>query len=133
MSSGKKAYYAMTLVRNKTLKRVSTLLKRYRIVKDNTGKRFTFSHEYKSVQKASLKIKGKTYHLVLKEIKLKEDCYEDYENSFFYDGQGDAKARIFELKLIHNKKSKILQRDKRLPKSRGCVYRYHLDSAYVYK
>ncbi len=41
-------------------------------------------------------------------------------------------AQMLELQLLHHKRAKVLQKDKHLPDSRGCVLCYRIESVYEY-
>jgi predicted secreted protein len=62
------------------------------------------------------------YEIVLREAEVKEDCY------------GFGKGRIFELALVNAQTGarKILQKDERLPKARGCPLSYRIQDVFVY-
>ncbi len=44
----------------------------------------------------------------------------------------DEPAQMLELRLLHQGKAKILQKDEHLPESRGCVLCYRIESVYNY-
>lgn len=63
------------------------------------------------------------YELRLEEADAGQDCA----------GLGSAKLMTLRVKNIHSGQAKILQQDKRLPASRGCVMRYRIQEVYVYQ
>ncbi|MFQ5632651.1 MAG: DUF2259 domain-containing protein, partial [bacterium] len=63
---------------------------------------------------------GYQYDLYLEQQSAGKKCFE-------------LDAKIFALKLKQAKKTKILQQDKRLPASRGCVYKYRIERVVLYE
>ena len=60
------------------------------------------------------------YELFLEQKPTGDTCYE-------------LEAKIFTLKLRQGEMTKILQKDTRLPASRGCVYRYRIERVVMFE
>jgi predicted secreted protein len=122
-------------VRKDNLKQAESQLKTLKIIKDNRGEQ-VISHllydvgvEPLTVQFAvGTPLRGgsyKTYTLKLEERKGEAECFEVGE------------AKMLTLTLINDKgegekKTKSLQEDKSIPKSRGCPLRYRIQDVYLY-
>lgn len=75
--------------------------------------------------------KERTWKLELKEFEVSKEkneatCYDDGDASL-------PQPKIFELTLESGNEKIILQKDERLPKSRGCVCGYGIHEVYIYK
>ena len=63
---------------------------------------------------------GYQYDLYLEQKSTGEKCFE-------------LETKIFALKLKQGEKTKILQQDRRLPASRGCVYKYRIERVVLFE
>jgi len=108
--------------RKKNLNRAAAELARFGIIAGNSGRAIQFEHSADT--ETDLKrftLKGISYALRLVEMSTERDCF------------GFGKAKIFELTLTREHRTKTLQRDRALPRSRGCALRYTIDQVYIYR
>jgi predicted secreted protein len=104
--------------RKVVLKMAVPFLKKYGIEKSQQGT--LLFNKPKNLQSCNFKIKNKKCSLKLLEREL-----DDPTTDFVIE-------KIFELQLIVDGKMTILQKDSKLPESRGCPYKYRLLSAYYH-
>ncbi|OQW92526.1 MAG: hypothetical protein BWK79_14445 [Beggiatoa sp. IS2] len=119
-------------VRQDNLKQAESQLETLKIIKGNQGKH-VISHLLTDVGAEPLIAKFstgvplggasyKTYTLTLEERKGEAECFE----------VGEAKMFTLSLTNEGEKKTKILQEDKIIPKSRSCPLRYRIQDVYLY-
>jgi len=121
-----------TTMRATVTQRAQSVLRRLNIVEGNIGAHLIHHpltdtgvdpHVVKfSLSPALAGSADQPYEIILSETEVKEDCY------------GFGNGRIFELALVNPQTGarKVLQKDERLPKARGCPLSYRLQDVFVY-
>ncbi len=103
--------------------KTSAMLKKYNISKQFTGTEITLNKPEqinKTTSRFPFKYDSRDYSLTLKQITTDKDCHY-------------GKGKYFDLRLQRNGKEIILQKDTRIPKSRGCPLDYYIVKVLVYK
>lgn len=106
--------------RDKNRKLASLKLVACNIVKANTGRKVYEESQKHPTKEIAFDLNGAKYSIILKEFETDQTTKSGY------------KPKIFELDLVLNNKVQILQKDTRLPASRGFPFSYHIDNVYIY-